>query len=586
MSKFPPVSRMIPAGLLALLGILIMTTSLAAEDDLGSNPIRFAVIGDRTGSHVEGIYGQVVTEIARLRPEFAITVGDMIEGYTNDTAQMVAEWTEYLALLEPLDVPVYFTPGNHDITYDGMLPMYRRFIGKPYRSFNHRGLHVVVLDNSRWDVIAEFPAEQIAWLIEDLKQHADAQYTAVFFHQPYWYRTIADNKPDTLHNIFRTYGVDAVFTGHFHRYFTGEYDGIKYTCIGSSGGGADASPSGLLYHFAWVTVDTAGLHIAPIKMSAVLPWEEQTVGQLRTRYEIENRSFAFLKPAVFDENLHATDVAVTLQIKNMVNEECRDTIRWDIPDGWTVTPAEYPVTIPAGGTASASFTVSSPDKPYPVPRYSVTLPYDIGKTTTFDGNLEIVRDVPCTRATTPPAIDGDLSDNVWSTATSNLIGPEGDAPTIDPVDVYFAYDSDNLYYAVRCTETDMASIRAEMTEHDDPVYTEDCFGVMVHAKEGSGCQIYVNPLGTVYDQLLQEQTDGYWTGDNTWNGEYEIKTRRGDGFWTIEARVPLAQLGVEADTDDQWRVNFRRKQSRQNSFAAWQLPWTYDPQAFGRLVFK
>ena len=62
--------------------------------------VRFAVIGDRTGGHQPGIYGQIVEEIQRMKPDFLLTVGDMIEGYTGDTVAVKREWEEYTELLE------------------------------------------------------------------------------------------------------------------------------------------------------------------------------------------------------------------------------------------------------------------------------------------------------------------------------------------------------------------------------------------------------------------------------------------------------------------------------------------------------
>ena len=132
--------------------------------------IRFAILGDRTGSAQEGIFEQAVAEINRLRPDFVMTVGDMIEGYTNDTTVINQEWSEYQALIASFKCPVYFTPGNHDITFDGMESSYEKTIGQPFYSFDWQQLHFVILDNSRWDKIADFPAEQLKWLQNDLEK--------------------------------------------------------------------------------------------------------------------------------------------------------------------------------------------------------------------------------------------------------------------------------------------------------------------------------------------------------------------------------------------------------------------------------
>ncbi|KPJ49976.1 hypothetical protein AMJ40_04300 [candidate division TA06 bacterium DG_26] len=227
----------------------------------GDQPVRFAVIGDRTGGHEPGIYGQIVNEVERMKPDFVLTVGDMIEGYTDDTVAVKQEWDEYRGLLQPLTVPVYFTSGNYDIWDSTSLGLYQRIIGNAYYSVDLEGIHFVFLDNSRYYTVDAFPGEQIEWLVADLERNMGARYTFVFFHIPYWIETIAEDEADTLHSLFVKYGVDAVFTGHYHSYFSGEFDGIIYTGVGSSGGACSPGPTGLQYHFVWVTVDSDGIWI-------------------------------------------------------------------------------------------------------------------------------------------------------------------------------------------------------------------------------------------------------------------------------------------------------------------------------------
>ena len=54
----------------------------------------FAVVSDRTGGHRARIFSQAVEQLNLLQPEFVITVGDLIEGYS-DTPERTARarWT-------------------------------------------------------------------------------------------------------------------------------------------------------------------------------------------------------------------------------------------------------------------------------------------------------------------------------------------------------------------------------------------------------------------------------------------------------------------------------------------------------------
>ena len=77
---------------------------------------QFVVIGDRTGgANQEHTFKLAIDQLNLLRPEFVINVGDMIEGYSDDKADLNAEWDEVDAMLSELDMPFFRVPGNHDI---------------------------------------------------------------------------------------------------------------------------------------------------------------------------------------------------------------------------------------------------------------------------------------------------------------------------------------------------------------------------------------------------------------------------------------------------------------------------------------
>ena len=69
-----------------LLAVMVLSVVAVAA------PTKFAIIGDRTGSHQDSVYEKIVAEVAADTPEFVITVGDQIEGYTEDTTELNKEW--------------------------------------------------------------------------------------------------------------------------------------------------------------------------------------------------------------------------------------------------------------------------------------------------------------------------------------------------------------------------------------------------------------------------------------------------------------------------------------------------------------
>lgn len=572
--------------------IVILVGLIAAPlrgDDLIDTPIRFAVIGDRTGSHVPGIYAEIISEVVRLRPDFVTTPGDMIEGYTDDTVAIIREWKEYDSLIAPLAMAFYKAPGNHDILSDIQERMYRRIVGEPYYSADYKNIHLVMLDAGRWESSEELPEEQINWLIDDLKRNQDAAYTFVFLHKPFWYNSVAEGEPDTLHSLFVNFGVHAVFTGHFHQYFSGTYDGIIYTNVGSSGGGADPSPTGLLYHFLWVTVDGEGIHIAPIKKGAVLSWDHITVKDLKTYTPIQQRGITFKSPVITTDDLKVNDVITSVTLDNTYSDfALDDTIRLTVPEGWTVSPEAMPVSVPPAESRTYDLSVTSTGRLFPVPSAAVDFNYAEDKEVTAESNLRVARQASCYPVTMKPKIDGNIKEDFWHDPESVLFEEDGGDMNVDPVKFYFAYDKDNLYLAARCEDMKMDSLVAEANEHDGAVYREDCVGYFIEPSLGSDTlyQIYFNPLGTVYDAKYWIADEGYLDGSRDWNGSYEVKSKKGDSFWSIEMRIPLEQFGVTMEEGQKMRLNFRRKHTRFNSAADWQVPLEYDASTYGFLIMK
>ena len=221
-------------------------------------PFHFAIVGDRTGRAVPGIYEAVWREVAASHPDMVITVGDAIEGMDDPSAP--AEW-EAVAHSWLRDVPVYHTPGNHDVWDTASAALFTRETGdKLFYSFDFRGAHFVVLDNSR---TADLSAEQLTFLQSNLAARRGKGPAFVFFHRAYWLLPLKLRvKGFALQKIAEQYGVCCVISGHGHEFESLSENGVRYVEIGSSGASlAPAGPPGAayadgwFYQYAFVTVD-------------------------------------------------------------------------------------------------------------------------------------------------------------------------------------------------------------------------------------------------------------------------------------------------------------------------------------------
>lgn len=220
----------------------------------------FAVLGDRTGGAQPGVYEQVWKQAAALRPAFVLSAGDTIEGLRDETAER--QWRAVQAIWMPHGrLPLYLTPGNHDIWSDASAALYRHFAGRaaPY-SFDHGPLHVTVLDNSRSD---ELSPEQLRFLAADLARHATAREKLIVSHRPSWLLPVLlQNESHPLHQLARRYGVRWVLAGHVHQMIHMEFQGVHYVSMASSGGhlrGSRRYQDGWFFGFAEVRISDAGL---------------------------------------------------------------------------------------------------------------------------------------------------------------------------------------------------------------------------------------------------------------------------------------------------------------------------------------
>jgi predicted phosphodiesterase len=574
------------------LGIVVAAAAWAADEDF-----HFAIIGDRTGGHVAGVYGDVVAEINRLGPDVVVSVGDQIEGYSEDVPTLEAQWDEYWGIADGLAAPFYVCPGNHDIDNDTMLGVWKERTGRePCYSFNYEGVHFVVLDTGRWESSERWLAESgyREWLERDLAKHKKDRLTIVVYHVPFWFDTLAEGEPDPLHEIFKQNGVDAVFNGHFHVYGSAAYDGIPYTIVGSSGGGidADAEYRGAFYQYLWCTVRGDELSWTVFKKDSAKPRDVVLAADLKTINRIEAEYVRVPSVRVGDD---ARDAGLTcaVHVENGTAQDFATAVRWSEVPNWTVAPATAEVALAAGESAELEFVAKPTGELYPLPEMTLAYPYRGELVHEYRTSLPACRVQPAKAAAEAPAIDGALDDACWRDAATAayFCAPDGTACGIDPTTFYFAYDEGTLYVAARCEQEDMGALVVKGKERDDFVHADDCVGFffLPDPQENVFYQVYVNADGVVYDiaYTFAEPAELNTEGAAAWNGDYEIATGRGDGYWTFEAAIPVTSLGVERIVaGDEWRVNFRRKEQAKGGSADWQYPIGFDPRRFGYLAFE
>ena len=214
---------------------------------------QFAIIGDRTGgANPEGTFKLAMSQINLLQPEFVVNVGDLIEGYPQDRADLISMWEEADSLLDVLEMPFFRTIGNHDVSEAEMKEVWMERYGKDYYHFVYKDVLFMVInteDNSRpappenmkedlkkynrlkvedpeaakalleefmtsEAVMAalgkpvEFPEEQLEWIQNTLAENENVRWTFFFMHEPCWenpsesFKQIQAMVKDRKHTMF------------------------------------------------------------------------------------------------------------------------------------------------------------------------------------------------------------------------------------------------------------------------------------------------------------------------------------------------------------------------------------------------
>ena len=262
----------------------------------------FAIVPDRTGGERKGHFGKAMKALNRLRPEFVICVGDLIDGRGVREPELRKQWTELHKFTESLKMPFFYVVGNHDIwtgwtgntvERQESIDIWKELHGQAtYYDFLYKNCHFLCFDTM--EMHDTFPprealsARQIEWALEEFAKYKDARWHFLFMHKPLdWTsdRWIEFEDKIAKYNF-------TVFCGDWHNHVTAVRNGKKYYMIGTAGGGWDKGVTnkdlryGIVDTITWVTMTDEGPEVANIEFAGVhgdtIQTSETTLGWVET----------------------------------------------------------------------------------------------------------------------------------------------------------------------------------------------------------------------------------------------------------------------------------------------------------------
>ena len=177
--------------------------------------------GPAINPDAQGTLKKAVDAINRLDmpPDFVVFTGDLTHT-TEDVQKRRDRMAEFRDIAGALRVKtVHFMAGEHDAALDRG-DAYQQHFGELHYSFDHRGVHFIVLDNVS-DPAAIVGDAQLRWLQGDLQRFKKDAPIVVFTHRPlfdlYPQWDWATKDAAAVINALMPYQNVTVFYGHIHQ---------------------------------------------------------------------------------------------------------------------------------------------------------------------------------------------------------------------------------------------------------------------------------------------------------------------------------------------------------------------------------
>ena len=273
--------------------------------DNAEDKFTFAIFSDLNGGEREKVFEVAVAQLSLLRPELILSVGDLIDGGTENRETLRQEWESFDVRASRAVAPVFKVGGNHDLTNLTMRDVWMERYGARYYHFIYKNVLFLALDSEdyfddRMQEIYEARAEYIElrdsmepeqvkemkymkmperttgemgkeqsdYFLKVIAEHPNVDWTFLFMHKPIW---LKENDPEfaAIESALSNHPY-TMFNGHFHSYSHTIKNGRDYIMLGTTGGSQNADNEMSFDHVMMVTMTKDGPTIGNLKLDGIL----------------------------------------------------------------------------------------------------------------------------------------------------------------------------------------------------------------------------------------------------------------------------------------------------------------------------
>ncbi len=173
------------------------------------------------------------------------------------------------------------------------------------------------------------------------------------------------------------------------------------------------------------------------------------------------------------------------------------------------------------------------------------------------------------RMTSPPKIDGIVEENPeWTEALKiekfvQFTPKEKGTPSEKTVS-FIGYDSENLYIAFKCYDSEPSKIRATLTQRDQ-VFTDDWIIIFLDTfnEKRRAFAFFVNPIGIQMDGIRIEE-GGNQNTDTSWDTVFYSNGRLTKEGYEIEISIPFKSIRFPSRKEHCWGFLMGRNIARKS----------------------
>jgi Domain of unknown function (DUF5916) len=183
---------------------------------------------------------------------------------------------------------------------------------------------------------------------------------------------------------------------------------------------------------------------------------------------------------------------------------------------------------------------------------------------------EALKSITIERTATPPVIDGQLDEALWSQPGQIVelyqVKPDDGTPGTERTELWFAYDDDAIYVAVKLWDPAAPDgLAATVMKHGAPLRDDDRIALLFDPfnSHRTGYRFETNANGVRNDQLVNGSIN-----NNDWSVIWEVAARVHAGFWSAEFAIPFKSLPFDPRSDT-WGLNVSRAIRRKGEETGW-----------------